>query len=259
MLRIGSTGPLVTELQKSLNLLPTRLAALSVDGIFGRLTRGRVMEFQGGNKLAPDGIVGPLTTDLIHQLLDRLGLPKQNSDVTVTSITQSVLGLQSDNGLIQQFVPAHAMMNLASFRAGDLSNTPTFTYSPLRTARLGIFAAGKKDRGERAVILVLPESAAPKRVVIGVSHQFRQNTEHYAALNWTDPRSPALINYVLLKHVLNRWAGETLQSAEPTALLHIVRANQGARRIGPVCQGRSLCQRGSHPVGRTDKQRFRIF
>jgi hypothetical protein len=62
MLWIGSVGDDVTELQALLNAeTPTSLAPLAEDGIFGPLTRARVVEFQWQNGLTPDGIVGPLT------------------------------------------------------------------------------------------------------------------------------------------------------------------------------------------------------
>jgi hypothetical protein len=66
MLRIGSIGKDVRELQSMLNgQPPTILDPLAVDGIFGPLTRGRVIEYQRNNNLAPDGIVGPLTWGML--------------------------------------------------------------------------------------------------------------------------------------------------------------------------------------------------
>jgi hypothetical protein len=62
MLQYGSTGADVRELQSMLNgQPPSLLDPLAVDGIFGPLTRGRVVEYQRCNGLDPDGIVGPLT------------------------------------------------------------------------------------------------------------------------------------------------------------------------------------------------------
>lgn len=54
----GSTGPYVSQLQSDLN---TQGASLTVDGIFGPLTKAAVEWFQRGNGLAVDGICGPLT------------------------------------------------------------------------------------------------------------------------------------------------------------------------------------------------------
>jgi hypothetical protein len=60
MLRRGSRGPSVVELQTRLNEKGTD-PALDPDGIFGRLTQAAVIAFQTANALVPDGIVGILT------------------------------------------------------------------------------------------------------------------------------------------------------------------------------------------------------
>jgi peptidoglycan hydrolase-like protein with peptidoglycan-binding domain len=61
MIRRGSRGDDVSECQTKLNLSPDTTSLLDVDGIFGSLTNGSVVEFQTAKGLAPDGIVGPLT------------------------------------------------------------------------------------------------------------------------------------------------------------------------------------------------------
>ena len=63
MLRRGSRGPDVTEIQAALNGAGgSRSAPLGEDGIFGPKTHARVVEFQRASGLSPDGIVGcPLT------------------------------------------------------------------------------------------------------------------------------------------------------------------------------------------------------
>lgn len=68
-LMFGSTGPEVRQLQEGLNKLPTHLPQLVPDGQFGGKTKARVQEFQSGNKLTPDGIVGPLTWESLLALL----------------------------------------------------------------------------------------------------------------------------------------------------------------------------------------------
>ena len=86
-LSLGSIGPLVSQLQGSLNLLPqTSLPALKVDGIFGIRTDGRVREFQSLNFLSADGIVGSLTLaalDLALSLLKR-AIPPVPPSVAIT-------------------------------------------------------------------------------------------------------------------------------------------------------------------------------
>jgi Putative peptidoglycan binding domain len=66
-LSIGSTGPDVKDLQDRLNALPSSLAMLKLDGIFGPQTQARAREFQGQRKLKQDGIVGPLTWAALDQ------------------------------------------------------------------------------------------------------------------------------------------------------------------------------------------------
>jgi peptidoglycan hydrolase-like protein with peptidoglycan-binding domain len=64
MLKYGSTGSAVVELQHRLNAVrgPTG-AALTPDGVFGPMTLAAVKAFQtkGTPVLVADGIVGPLT------------------------------------------------------------------------------------------------------------------------------------------------------------------------------------------------------
>jgi peptidoglycan hydrolase-like protein with peptidoglycan-binding domain len=79
-LSLGAVGAAVIELQKALNGLPSRLARLTADGIFGQKTRGRVVEFQGENGLDPDGVVGPLTWEKLLALIGALGeIPQTNN------------------------------------------------------------------------------------------------------------------------------------------------------------------------------------
>jgi Putative peptidoglycan binding domain len=77
-LRYGSTGDDVTKLQNGLNLLPSSLAALKTDGVYGSKTTARVREFQGANSLVPDGVAGPLTWEKFVELLAQVqqgGMP----------------------------------------------------------------------------------------------------------------------------------------------------------------------------------------
>jgi peptidoglycan hydrolase-like protein with peptidoglycan-binding domain len=69
LLSFGKRGAPVSQLQTSLNSLPTRLPRLHVDAVFGQLTLARVKEFQRDNGLKPDGIVGDLTSGKIASLL----------------------------------------------------------------------------------------------------------------------------------------------------------------------------------------------
>ena len=51
--KIGSRGAVVKQIQRALSIYP--------DGVFGPLTRERVIDFQREKSLTPDGIVGPAT------------------------------------------------------------------------------------------------------------------------------------------------------------------------------------------------------
>jgi len=73
LLKIGSFGPAVRELQSLLNQLPTSLARLTEDGQFGSKTRGRVVEYQGSHNLVPDGVVGPFTWESLLSFVNQHG------------------------------------------------------------------------------------------------------------------------------------------------------------------------------------------
>ena len=72
ILKLGSVGPAVSDLQKALNLLPSALVLLGVDGVFGAKTRARVLEFQKLMRLVVDGEVGPKTMGQINELVGDL-------------------------------------------------------------------------------------------------------------------------------------------------------------------------------------------
>ncbi|NLX70823.1 MAG: peptidoglycan-binding protein [Clostridiales bacterium] len=67
ILRIGNWGDDVAVLQNILASLD--YYSFTIDGLFGPLTRQAVMNLQRDNGLVPDGIVGPLTYDVIDQLI----------------------------------------------------------------------------------------------------------------------------------------------------------------------------------------------
>jgi len=78
VLKLGSTGPQVRDLQQLLNLKLPVPPLLKVDGIFGPKTRARVVMFQSQAKLVPDGIVGRFTSEaLVGEILTALLLGPQ--------------------------------------------------------------------------------------------------------------------------------------------------------------------------------------
>ncbi len=74
-LRQGSQGPNVVLLQTLLNTIPlTLMQRLVEDGLFGRQTLNRVLEFQNNAKLFADGVIGPKSWAMLDELT-RLLLP----------------------------------------------------------------------------------------------------------------------------------------------------------------------------------------
>lgn len=72
-LRWGSIGQHVKNLQYALNLWPKSVSPpLNTDGIFGPKTDAKVREFQRGNGLVSDGIVGPMTWGNLSVFLQQI-------------------------------------------------------------------------------------------------------------------------------------------------------------------------------------------
>jgi peptidoglycan hydrolase-like protein with peptidoglycan-binding domain len=68
LLKNGSEGPEVQQLQKQLNEWRVRNGKepISEDGIFGNKTEAAVRDFQAANGLSVDGIAGPNTRDRVE-------------------------------------------------------------------------------------------------------------------------------------------------------------------------------------------------
>jgi peptidoglycan hydrolase-like protein with peptidoglycan-binding domain len=73
LLKFGSYGDEVKLLQAALNLWPaSKQAPLNVDAAFGQKTLSKTKEFQSGSRLAPDGVVGPLTWAQLEPLVQAI-------------------------------------------------------------------------------------------------------------------------------------------------------------------------------------------
>jgi len=250
MLKLGALGEPVRLLQTQLNLLPTKLAALKIDGIFGIRTHGRVVEFQGNNQLDKDGVVGPLTVQLLENLLKNLNnilpvpppMPVPKKPSAVRLVTSEILGsFPSANSLITQIIPPIAVIQTATYKQGAGGPPLDFQIMPATTGRLAIFAARNKDGIERAVILLLPAQVKPDRLLICISHGFGgqgpKTRARLAALNWTNPLSKPLIDYVLLNHVVNRWGAQTLAAQKRNlGYMQIVRSGAPGGELGPFAK-----------------------
>jgi hypothetical protein len=149
----------------------------------------------------------------------------------VRAINQEILGMVGTDNLIQQIIPPIMLIASATFRPGVQGNQPNFLTAAGTVGRLGIFAA-RNGNSERAVILLLPPTGTPDRVNICITQGFAQATANLDPLGWSNPLSPPFIQFVLLKHVINRWGAQTLASKKQMAFLYIVRA-KGANELGP--------------------------
>lgn len=85
-LRVGNSGEQVKELQRFLN---TQGESLIVDGSFGSLTEQAVKRFQSKNGLTADGIVGPITQEVIAK-------KKRANEVAALEAPQSEQGAIMD-------------------------------------------------------------------------------------------------------------------------------------------------------------------
>jgi hypothetical protein len=230
LLKIGSVGEAVRQLQSGLNLLPTALALLKVDGIFGTRTHGRVREFQGFNPpLKVDGIFGDLSNNILQALLAQLKIPVTTG--AVRSINQEILGMNGPGNLIPQVLPARMLVDTSSFRRNDKTNILRFTPFLMQAARLGLFAA-KKGTSERCVMLMLPLLQKVDRILIIITQGFGQAAADLIPLGWTNPLSKKFIEFALLKHVVNRYGPQVIASKKNMGLMYILRAGNGPE-LGP--------------------------
>jgi hypothetical protein len=69
-LQQGSTGTQVASLQKALNLIAG--TSLTTDGAFGPATKGAVISFQKFFRLGADGVVGPITKNMLLVCLAKI-------------------------------------------------------------------------------------------------------------------------------------------------------------------------------------------
>jgi peptidoglycan hydrolase-like protein with peptidoglycan-binding domain len=236
LLTLGSAGAEVKQLQEFLNRLPTALPRLEPDGQFGSRTQARVREFQGDNGLSPDGVIGPFTLAAIEEAVRLLGrlMPLPKPPPAVRLITEEVLGpFPARDNLIQQILPVFSVIDETRF-VPNRSNVPfQFRVTAPIVGRLAIFAA-QKGNDERAVILFLPQSR-PDRILIHISQGFGQAIETVGPLGFKNAISPPLIQFCLLKHIINRYGPQTLAARKNMGLMYIVRA-AGKSELGPFAK-----------------------
>jgi hypothetical protein len=170
ILRLGSAGAAVRELQSLLNRLPTALARLQEDGQFGLRTRGRVVEFQQRARLTDDGVVGPLTWAALLELirthgsgvLEAIITPAQESAARTAIVNVALQQLEAFGG----FTPPAGPLNPAI--AGALCA------NPLTRARQGGMQLA-------AIFTVAGVSSASKCPTISVQAEQLYQRQHTAA------------------------------------------------------------------------------
>lgn len=90
LLRVGSRGPDVIELQTKLNYVGFNVG--KADGIFGNLTRQGVVAFQKAHSLVGDGIVGPLTVKSLNSVY--LEKQRQTKIANILNTSKQYLGIK---------------------------------------------------------------------------------------------------------------------------------------------------------------------
>ena len=105
LLQVGSTGPLVEELQKKLASLGFDPG--SADGIFGERTEEALLEFQDSRGLITDAIVGPETRAALELQAPPAVIPAEISshipEVTVEIVSRMFPGAHVSN--IKKYLP----------------------------------------------------------------------------------------------------------------------------------------------------------
>ena len=81
ILKVGMRGSEVAEIQT--RLIKWGYTLNTIDGIFGRMTLNAVIQFQNAHGLKPDGIVGPVTYNELHQNVIQNQIPQTARQRTV--------------------------------------------------------------------------------------------------------------------------------------------------------------------------------
>jgi hypothetical protein len=123
--------------------------------------------------------------------------PPSSGDISVRSINQEIIGMDGPNHLVNQIIPSIGVINPSSFRLHAMNNRLTFSSVGSTTGRLGIFAA-QNGTQQRAVILLLPSSGTPSRLLICITQGFGQAARDLEPLGWSNPLSRPFVNFCLL-------------------------------------------------------------
>jgi len=134
-------------------------------------------------------------------------------------------------------VPLIWVVDLATFRSGQIENRLKFLPVPGQGVKFAVFAA-KLGAIERAFILMAPLQGRPSNLLIVISHSFGQNDGYYNALGYSNPLSLPFIKDVTDRFVLARWGAQLLAASSNYSLLMPVRARAGAAggELGPFVE-----------------------
>jgi tetratricopeptide (TPR) repeat protein len=125
LLKVGSSGPEVLELQMDLNALDSVQTPLELDGEFGEQTAKAVREFQRAHApLKPTGIVDPETREAITMALDA---PQDKR-----KLAAKVFSLGAGSYKRKDY--AHAFDYFR--RAGELSDEPDIVFNQAQSLRM---------------------------------------------------------------------------------------------------------------------------
>ncbi len=131
-LKQGTVGPDVAAMQLLLNTLPeTLLTRLNEDGLFGRKTTARVIEFQKNAKLVVDGVIGPQSWFMLDELTKGLlpggkhpgGLGAWREEPFREAVLKVALGEALPVSNVSDFMSTPAVFD--SDEPGPLGKTPT--------------------------------------------------------------------------------------------------------------------------------------
>ena len=147
VLRLGSTGPYVNELQTILATLLYYSGA--IDGNFGPNTENAVKRFQTNNRLTPDGVVGRDTWGALESLYSPLTICDEDNDQNY--ITYTIVAGDTLWGLAQRFnTTVDAIKTLNNLTSDNLSigqqlliptnNQTTITYTVVAGDSLWLLA-----------------------------------------------------------------------------------------------------------------------
>ena len=167
---------------------------------------------------------------------------KQNATtLVVRPITAELFGGPKDIWRSAQ-IPLIHVVDLTTFRPGQIANELRFLPVPGKTVKFAVFAA-KLGAVERAFVLMAPLQGHTRNLLIAISHYFGQQDTYYSNLGYSNPLSLALIKTVTDNFVLKRWGAQLMAARNDYALLMPVRAKAGlgVSELGPFVEQSGIC------------------